>query len=95
MKHLGFALIGGLIFFVGTLITLKFTMAGIQAHGLIDAILLGGILKSILVAGCWTGVLAGGLSSFVLRKSEDRKTYVWIILILTLLFAEFVISTIY
>jgi hypothetical protein len=95
MKHLGFALLGGAIFFVVTMVTLKFTTAGIQAHGLIEAILVGGVLKSILVTACWVGVLSGGLSSIILRKSQDRKTYVWIILIFTLIFTEFVISTIY
>lgn len=95
MKHLGFALIGVLIFFVITMITLKFTNAGIQINGLIDAILVGGVIKSILVSACWIGFFAGGLSSLVLRKSENRKIYVWIIMIFSLIFTEVVISTVY
>ena len=94
MKHLSFALIGGVLFFATTWLILKFTSAGIQVNGLMDAILMGGLLKSILVTACWIGLLAGGLSSLVLRKSESRKTYVWILLIFILIFMEFVISTI-
>jgi hypothetical protein len=95
MKHLGYALIGGLLFFGVTLFTLKYTTAGVQVDGLIQAIMLGGILKSIVMVASWIGVIAGGLSSVVLRKSQDRKTYVWIILIFILVFTEVVISTIY
>jgi hypothetical protein len=94
MKTIGFALIGGVIFFVTTLVTLKFSAAGIQANGLWDAILMGGMLKSILVASSCIGAFAGGLSSLVLRKSQDRKTYMWIILIFVLIFTQVVIATI-
>jgi hypothetical protein len=95
MKHFGFALIGVVMFFIITLITLKFTKAGIQTEGLKDAILLGGIMKSILVTACWIGFIAGGLSSLVFRKSENQKIYVWIVLIFILIFTEVVISTVY
>ena len=94
MKTIGFALTGGVIFFVATLVTLKFSAAGIQANGLKEAILIGGMLKSIIVTSTCIGFFAGGLSSLVLRKSQDRKTYVWIILVFILIFTQVVIATI-
>ena len=95
MKHLIFVLIGVVIYILTTMITLKYTNAGIQTNGLIDAILVGGMIKSILVVTGWIGFLVGGLSSLVFRKSVNQKTYVWICLISILIFTEVVIAAIY
>ena len=95
IKHLGYALMGGLLFFTTTLLTLKFTDSGIQGTGLFSTLSESGVLKSMLSASVWIGALAGGIASMALRKSENRKIYVWIVLIFILIFTEFVISTIY
>jgi hypothetical protein len=95
VKHLGYTLMGALLFFVATLVTLKFTESGVQHDGLFKGLSDSEVLKSILKASVWIGALAGGITSIALRKSENRKTYVWIVLIFILIFTEFVISTIY
>ena len=95
IKHLGYALIGGLLFFGATLLTLKMSDSGVQHSGLFKDLSQSDVLRTILKASVWIGALAGGITSIVMRKSENRKTYVWIALILVLIFTEFVISTIY
>ena len=95
LKHLGFALIGAVLFFGATLLTLKLSDSGVQHSGLFKDLTESEILRTILRASVWIGALAGGITSIALRKSQNRKTYVWIALILVLIFTEFVISTIY
>ena len=95
VKHLGYALMGGILFFVSTLLTLKLTDAGIQSAGFFNSFANSPVLQSIIKASVWIGILAGVLTSIVLRKSENRKVYVWIVLIFILIFTEYVISTIY
>jgi len=95
VKHLGYTLIGGVLFLVATLLTLKYTDSGIQSDGIFRALSESEVIKSILQASVYIGALAGGFTSIALRKSENRKTYVWIVLIFVLIFTEFVISTIY
>jgi glucose uptake protein GlcU len=95
LKHLGFAIIGGLLFFGATLVTLKLSDSGVQHFGLFKDLSQSDVLKAILKASVWVGVLTGGLTSMAMRKSVNRNTYVWIALILSLIFTEFVISTIY
>ena len=95
LKHLGYALIGAMLFFGATLLTLKLTDSGIQHSGLFKDLSQSDVLAAILKASVWIGALAGGITSIAMRKSENRKTYVWIAIILILIFTEFVISTIY
>jgi hypothetical protein len=95
LKHLGFALIGAVLFFGATLLTLKLSDSGVQHSGLFKDLSESEILRTILRASVWIGALAGGITSIALRKSQNRKTYVWIVLIFSLIFTEFVISTIY
>lgn len=94
-KHLGYALIGAVLFLVTTLLTLKYTDSGVQDNGFLSTLSESDVIQSILKVSVWIGALAGGITSIALRKSENRKTYVWIALILSLIFTEFVISTIY
>ena len=95
LKHLGYALIGAVLFFGATLLTLKFSDSGVQHSGLFKDLSESEVLRSILRASVWIGALAGGITSIAMRKSENRKIYVWIAMILILIFTEFVISTIY
>ena len=95
LKHLSYALIGALLFFGATLLTLKLSDSGVQHSGLFKDLSESEVLRAILKASVWIGALAGGITSVVMRKSENRKTYVWIAMILILIFTEFVISTIY
>lgn len=95
LKHLTFVLIGGLLFFAATLLTLKVSGSGVQEDGLFKGLSESEVLTAILKVSVWVGALAGGIASLVLRKSTNRKTYVWIVLIFILIFTEFVISTIY
>lgn len=95
MKHLGYALIGGFLFFIATWLTLRLTDAGIQPDGPFGFFAFAGLLRIILISTTWLGVVVGGLSSVALRKSENRSTYVWITMIFILIFTEFVVSTIY
>lgn len=89
-KHLGYSLIGGLLFLGVTMLVLEFWDTGVH-KGLLDAISESTVFRATLKASFWIGTLAGGISSIALRKSENRKTYVWIVLIFILLFTEFVI----
>ncbi len=95
VKHLGYALIGGVLFLGATLLTLKFSDSGVQDKRIFSALSESEVIQSIVKASVWIGALAGGITSIALRKSENRKTYVWIVLIFILIFTEFVISTIY
>jgi hypothetical protein len=95
LKHLGFVLIGGLMFFAATLLTLKLSGSGVQEDGLFKGLSESEVLKTMLQVSVWVGALTGGIASIALRKSVNRKTYVWILLIFILLFTEYVISTIY
>jgi hypothetical protein len=91
-KHLGYSLIGGLLFLAATVIILWFSDTGIY-NGFEDAISRNPLFRSSLKTSFWIGVLAGGISSIVLRKSINSKVYVWIALIFTLILTEFVIAT--
>lgn len=95
LKHLGFVLIGGLMFFGATLLTLKLSGAGVQEDGLFKGLSESELLKTMLQVSVWVGALTGGIASITLRKSVNRKTYVWILLMFILIFTEYVISTIY
>lgn len=95
LKHLTFALIGGLMFFAATLLTLKLTGSGVQQEGLFKGLSESDVLSTMLKVSVWVGALTGGIASLALRKSVNRKTYVWIVLIFILVFTEFVMSTIY
>jgi hypothetical protein len=95
LKHLGFVLIGGLLFFAATLLTLKLSGSGVQEDGLLKGLSESEVLKTMLQVSVWIGALTGGIASIALRKSVNRKTYVWILLIFILIFTEYVISTIY
>jgi hypothetical protein len=95
LKHLGFVLIGGLLFFAATLLTLKLSGSGVQQDGLFKGLSESELLKTMLQVSVWLGALTGGIASIALRKSVNRKTYVWILLIFILIFTEYVISTIY
>ena len=95
LKHLGFVLIGGLLFFAATLLTLKLSGSGVQEDGLFKGLSESEVLKTMLQVSVWIGALTGGIASIALRKSVNRKTYVWILLIFILIFTEYVISTIY
>jgi hypothetical protein len=95
LKHLSFVLIGGLLFFGATLLTLKLSGSGVQQDGLFKGLSESDVLSTILKVSVWIGALTGGIASLVLRKSVNRKTYVWIVIIFMLAFTEFVISTIY
>lgn len=95
LKHLGFVLIGGLLFFAATLLTLKLSGSGVQQNGLFKGLSESEVLKTMLQVSVWVGALTGGIASIALRKSLNRKTYVWILLIFMLIFTEYVISTIY
>jgi hypothetical protein len=95
LKHLGFVLVGGLMFFAATLLTLKLSGSGVQQEGLFKGLSESEVLKTMLQVSVWVGALTGGIASIALRKSVNRKTYVWILLIFILVFTEFVISTIY
>lgn len=86
---------GGILFFVSTLLTLRLTDAGIQNTDIYYSFANSAVLLSILKTSVWIGVLAGVLTSIALRKSENRRIYVWIVLIFILIFTEYVISTIY
>jgi hypothetical protein len=95
LKHLVFVLIGGLLFFAATLLTLKLSGSGVQQDGLFKGLSESELLKTMLQVSVWLGALTGGIASIALRKSVNRKTYVWILLIFILIFTEYVISTIY
>jgi hypothetical protein len=95
LKHLIFVLVGGLLFFAATLLTLKISGSGVQQEGLFKGLSESDVLSTILKVSVWVGALTGGIASLALRKSTNRKTYVWIVLIFILIFTEFVISTIY
>lgn len=95
IKHLIFVLIGGLLFFAATLLTLKISGSGVQHEGLFKGLSESDLLSAMLKVSVWVGALTGGIASLVLRKSMNRKTYVWIVLVFMLVFTEFVISTIY
>jgi len=92
-KHLGYSLIGALLFLVVTMLVLDFWDTGVH-EGLLDAISESTVYRATLKAAFWIGALAGGISSIALRKSENRKTYIWIVLIFLLMFTEFVIVSI-
>lgn len=95
VKHLIFVLIGGLLFFAATLLTLKISGSGVQQDGLFVGLSESDVLSTMLKVSVWVGALTGGMASLALRKSVNRKTYVWIVLIFVLIFTEFVMSTIY
>jgi hypothetical protein len=95
LKHLTFSLIGGLMFFAATLLTLKLTGSGVQQEGLFKGLSESDVLSTMLKVSVWVGALTGGIASLALRKSVNRKIYVWIVLIFILVFTEFVMSTIY
>lgn len=91
-KHLGYSLIGGLLFLATTVVILWLSDTGIY-EGFGDALERNPLFRSSLKTSLWIGVLSGGISSIALRKSSNRKVYVWIALIFTLIFTEFVIAT--
>lgn len=90
-KHLGYSLIGGLLFLAATIAVLWFSDRGIY-NDFEDALSNSPLYRSSLKVSFWIGALSGSISSIVLRKSVNRKTYVWIAIILTLIFTEFVIA---
>ena len=94
-KHLGYSLIGAVLFFLATLATLKLTDSGVQPSGLFKDLSQSEVLQSMLKTSVWIGALAGGITSIALRKSENRKIYVWIVLVFILIFTEVVMSTLY
>jgi hypothetical protein len=83
------------MFFAATLLTLKLSGSGVQHEGLFKGLSESEVLKTMLQVSVWVGALTGGIASIALRKSVNRKTYVWILLIFILIFTEYVISTIY
>lgn len=91
-RHLGYGLIGGLIFLLATLVILFFGDMGIY-KGFADALSNNPLFRSALKSSIWIGVLSGSISSIVMRKSTNRKVYVWIALIFTLILTEFVIAS--
>ena len=92
-KHLGYSIIGGLLFLITTVIVLWFFGPGVHdSFG--DAISNSTITQSAIRASFWIGVFAGGVTSVVLRKSVNRKVYVWIALIFTLILTQVVLATV-
>ena len=91
-KHLEYTLIGGILFLITTIVVLWFSDTGIH-NGFWDAVSSRTLFQSSLRTAFWIGVLSGGISSIVLRKSVNRKVYVWIALIFTLILTEVVIIT--
>ena len=92
-KHLGYSIIGGIIFILTTVVVLWFADRGIH-ESFEDAVKTSAIFQSALRASFWIGVLAGSISSIALRKSQNRKVYVWIIMVFILTLMELVIITI-
>ena len=91
-NYLGYSIIGGILFLGTTLLVLNFSNLGIHKD-LWDAISGNSTFKGSVRASFWIGVLTGGVSSIILRKSTNRRIYVWILIIMTMVFTEFVIYT--
>lgn len=93
-RHLGFAAIGCVLFFISTLLLLNFFDAGIQVEGYRNALQEGFLFRNLLLDVSLLGAATGGLSSIVYRKSVNQTIYVNITLVLLLIFLEFVLLTI-
>ena len=91
-KHIGYALIGGVLFFGTTILVLWFSDNGIH-ESFSNAITNRSVFRSSLKASLWIGVLAGGITSITLRKSVNQKVYIWIALLFTLTVMELVIAS--